>query len=606
MTEPEGDRSVRRLLEECAELARRTDDRPLSDGLNLATARLAKAGETRPVVVVVGATKAGKSALINALLRRPGLSPVDDLVATNAYIEFVASEKTYASVYFEEKAEALSVDPGTVAEWVTEQGNPGNYLHVRSAEIGLNVPLVHEMTLIDTPGTGGVKAAHLALTLIALGFADALVFVVDGQRELTESALRFLADAAERTETVVLAVTKKDKYHHINEVLALNRRLLSEHAPRFAQAPIIDVSSRLAVQALQAEEPLAGALRRESGVDELEAALHDHVVARAGELGRANALQHALSVLDALERRLSDLRLAGQSDTGFRETAAAEIERLATERGHATGWEEQLGRELEAVRATELDRFALAVAKLIGEYGKRARNSSDPEAEAIFKELDEDITEAAAQILRTTTRKIPDVVRPILEQIDAASVLEGNVARFEAQMPDLTIHAPIPSKGMDGASALTSLLSRTPGIASQLNWVGVNAHVAVGMPPLAVATLLIGGAYTVFRYKRDERVRRDRLEEAVAEETRRAERLIGDAYRQQIEDLRADLCGYVQECVERRQNEVERLIHENELALQRSASEQTERRRELERDMERVQELREAAFELLHQPVASR
>lgn len=97
----------------------------------------------------------------------------------------------------------------------------------------------------------------------------------------------------------------------------------------------------------------------------------------------------------------------------------------------------------------------------------------------------------------------------------------------------------------------------------------------------------------------------DRLEEAVTDETRRAERLVSDAYRSQIEDLRTDLCAYVQEFVERRQDEVERLIHENELALQRSAAEQAERRRELERDVERAHDLKEKALGLLHQPVVS-
>lgn len=451
----------------------------------------------RPLVVVVGATKAGKSALINALLHRPGLSPVDDLVATNAYIEFLVAPETYAAVHLDDEEEAIAIDPATVAEWVTEQGNPGNQRHVRSAEIGLDTPLLHELTLIDTPGTGGVKAGHLALTLIALGFADALVFVVDGQRELTKSALSFLKDAAERTETVILAVTGKDQYHHTDEVLKVNHRLLAEHAPRFAQSPMIAVSSRLAVQALDAAEPLASALREESGVDELEAALRDHVVARAGELCRANALRHALSFLDALERRLAELRLAGEPDAGFRESAAAEMERLAGERTEASAWQEQLERELETLRGTQLERFALTVAKLIGEYGPRARKASDADAELLFKELDEDITAAAAELQRATTRRIPEVVGPILEQIDADSVLNADTARLEGQVPDLTIHPPTPRQGIDGRSALTSLLNRTPGIASQLYVVGVNANIAVAMAPLAIATLLIGGAYTV-------------------------------------------------------------------------------------------------------------
>jgi hypothetical protein len=57
--------------------------------------------------------------------------------------------------------------------------------------------------------------------------------------------------------------------------------------------------------------------------------------------------------------------------------------------------------------------------------------------------------------------------------------------------------------------------------------------------------------------------------------------------------------------VARRQEEVERLIHENELAKRRSAAERAKRSRELERDIERARELRAEALRLLYQLVAA-
>ena len=51
-------------------------------------AELRRAHLRRPSVVVVGETKRGKSSLINALLGVPGLSPVDEAVATTAYLRF--------------------------------------------------------------------------------------------------------------------------------------------------------------------------------------------------------------------------------------------------------------------------------------------------------------------------------------------------------------------------------------------------------------------------------------------------------------------------------------------------------------------------------------
>src|SRR5262245_10599831 len=54
---------------------------------------------TRPVFVLVGETKRGKSALTNALIGVPNLSPVDAAVTTAAYLEFVHSPSHGARAY---------------------------------------------------------------------------------------------------------------------------------------------------------------------------------------------------------------------------------------------------------------------------------------------------------------------------------------------------------------------------------------------------------------------------------------------------------------------------------------------------------------------------
>lgn len=66
------------------------------------------------------------------------------------------------------------------------------------------------IVLIDTPGVGGMGRGHRDLALAALGQADALLFTVSAEEPVARSELEFLVEASERTEQVVLVVTKSD------------------------------------------------------------------------------------------------------------------------------------------------------------------------------------------------------------------------------------------------------------------------------------------------------------------------------------------------------------------------------------------------------------
>jgi len=59
-----------------------------------------KASTELPRVVVVGETNRGKSALVNALLAVPGLSPVDAGTATCTYLVFTAARSAYTVARF--------------------------------------------------------------------------------------------------------------------------------------------------------------------------------------------------------------------------------------------------------------------------------------------------------------------------------------------------------------------------------------------------------------------------------------------------------------------------------------------------------------------------
>ena len=94
-------------------------------------------------------------------------------------------------------------------------------------EVRVPAPLLEGgLTLVDTPGVGGLNAGHAAATLAFLPSADALVFVTDASAELSGPELEFLASARGAGPPVLVAVTKIDMYPEWRRIIDLDVRHL--------------------------------------------------------------------------------------------------------------------------------------------------------------------------------------------------------------------------------------------------------------------------------------------------------------------------------------------------------------------------------------------
>ncbi|HEV8555320.1 MAG TPA: dynamin family protein [Actinophytocola sp.] len=113
-------------------------------------------------------------------------------------------------------------------------------------EVSVPAPLLLEtgLRLVDTPGVGGLVEGHADLALATVELADALIFVVSANSELTRSELDFLRRATERIHAVLFVLTQVDLYPGWQSVLIRNQALLAEHAPDYRDAPWLPVSSR--------------------------------------------------------------------------------------------------------------------------------------------------------------------------------------------------------------------------------------------------------------------------------------------------------------------------------------------------------------------------
>ena len=197
---------------------------------------------TRPAIVVVGETKRGKSSLVNVLIGVPNLSPVDAAVAT-AVVPGVRATPTHA------RRPGLAARPGgpgaarATATCATGApcwaGCPTGCARRGASRCTHSAPLLQYLTLVDTPGIGGLDPLHAEIALDAVERATALLFVVDASAPFSKPELDFLIEASKRVNFVVFALTKCDAYPGWRTILADDRGQLQAHAPRFGAAPVV-------------------------------------------------------------------------------------------------------------------------------------------------------------------------------------------------------------------------------------------------------------------------------------------------------------------------------------------------------------------------------
>jgi len=115
------------------------------------------------LLVVVGEFNAGKSAFINALLGQPGVS-----------------RGRHPNHHPHQSAQIRSDD------------RKGRRRSFDGSHPGAPVELLHEINIVDTPGTNAIHRHHEALTQDFVPRSDMVLFVTSADRPFTESERAFL------------------------------------------------------------------------------------------------------------------------------------------------------------------------------------------------------------------------------------------------------------------------------------------------------------------------------------------------------------------------------------------------------------------------------
>ncbi|MFG2038481.1 hypothetical protein [Dactylosporangium sp. NPDC048998] len=263
--------------------------------------------------VVAGTPRGGKTALVDALIRRTAEEPID---AGDAWLVFRHGER----------ADAWAFVPGhrEPRPFPDRSSVKGPVRPARRIEITHPFGLLERVALVDTPGSGGSGGPDAATAEIVLDAAAGglgLLFVVDAAAPLTRADLDMLGAADGRVERIAFVLTRIDQYDEWPEMLAANRALLASRGPRLATAPWFPVSL----------DP-------------------------AGVFGVAE-LRHMLETW-ADERAWFDAQADEQAGTRTGGVAAATVS--------VTGdsWEEMLDREIRARRLAAMERVSIDLATI--------------------------------------------------------------------------------------------------------------------------------------------------------------------------------------------------------------------------------------------------
>lgn len=416
-------------------------------------------GVDRPVrVIVAGSLKRGKSTLVNTLVGRPLLSPVGVDVTTACWLEIG---------YGEEQATALIANgelPGEPTRRPIDIAEVERYAAldcvaepVLGVEVRVTSALLRDLILVDTPGVGGLNSGHSQTTLTALKQADALLFVSDCTQPILAPEVDFLASAAERVATVIVAVTKSDTPGCEVVVRETCERLALR--PGLAGIPVFAVSPPLADQAHEIEnQQLAGQLAELSGVAPLLAALRKRTEVGRDSLRIANCAHATASVAQILARRLDEQAADPQGAHGRTKQLEAEEARLAAVLADRSLLSVLVASHLMQLRTEPRESFAASAADLRSKYQNEAQRGPAAQLATLAARMTADLTASGVAALDIATTQTEQMVRAILDRAGASALAADLLTRKPSGL-DL---------GLDGPGAGPDVFSQGLAIAGNL------------------------------------------------------------------------------------------------------------------------------------------
>ena len=450
-------------------------------------------------VVVMGEVKRGKSSLVNALIAQPDLLPVDVLTCTSAPIRVAVSHDgpVVPQVTLVRGTEREMILATELARWVTVdgvgslQGNTNAGLEEAqdppsSAEISVRYPDMDGITVVDTPGVGGLDKRAVTAALQEARHAGVLLMVCDASTPITAPEMDILRQAHDSVGGVIVAVTKTDKNtRRWRAIVEDNKRLISSHMG--IDVPVVGVSSLRALDAARCIDPARRAdLERRSGIAQLRSQLRAQLRQPAA-MGQRAALQSITTTLTGIAKTVrDDIRLLAESSTAVEQLEAEKttLERLREE---SSEFEQRFQRDLAVARTRVTEVLDKALEEVRHEWTQQINADSlrvlrskpqvftsqiETELAVVMEDtvgaMVEEISELASALFPDRHELIAEIMGTTVASLTPAEVSGHEVEKKTKDIIDPSVLM----MGMIGSGALAAIIPVAP-LAGAV-WVGVN------------------------------------------------------------------------------------------------------------------------------------
>jgi GTPase SAR1 family protein len=564
---------------------------------------LGRPAKQEVIIVVAGEDKRGKSSLVNSLIGHEGLSPVGVETVTATPISLHYAPEMEAAVYYHGDPDPHPQEVVDALRVATLQGNPRNEQNVREVSIGLPAPILEGLVLVDTPGVGGLDSGHAALTLQSLRSADALLFVLEPGAQIRGPELKFLREAAARTSRIVFAVTKVDQYHGWRQIMDDNRAILAEHAPRFADAPMLPVSNLLANRGSRLvgkDDQMASELKEESGVADVAAVLRSVVSSDVEVLRAANLVQTGLIQIAPLGRSLAENVQALGSPEEAKAALLAEQAKLTELTQEKAEWPQILSVALRRLSLDRTERIQGGLADLRRRYEDRSRDIKRKEDEQLPGEFIADLSAFAGETNQWTVERLTDMVTELVGDVAQEVSVAETVEQISGDLLTEKIAAiPISSK-LKSTDRITILSSYTSGH-SMIAMLAAGGLGTVALGPIAIAAAIgLGSVFAVARFHvMKQQSFANQFRPWIGDQISRAQLNMTNNFQRTQIDVETEVRSLLKKAFIERERQIADGIAICKQAETEERTTRQQEREELSKQLSKIVELREAGKELL-------